>query len=161
MDVLDRSLIHEYMHLDQKRQRSQTKLTRVKRQFRQQSFMHSPLAVDENGNAVHSARFDQQVNTLVDLEMLIQENSQELAFKRTYWHRYLNTLADTERQYLRQKYGNNDDIQMNLELDQASLNECNQIEEATAHRFNLELEEATDIERDVNKMMAQVLGMMA
>lgn len=48
----------------------------------------------------------------------------------------------------------------NDELDNQALNECNQIEEATAHCFNLECEPAVDVSNNVNKMMNQVLAMI-
>ncbi|WP_054660705.1 hypothetical protein [Secundilactobacillus kimchicus] len=135
MDSLDESLIREYMHLDRKRFRILRQLDVIKAMFWQQSFMRSPLDVDEAGNPNRIVRFDHQIDAIIDMESLVFQTSQELAFKHTHWQRYLSSLSDQERAYIVRKYGSNEQLLTDEDVDQRALNQCNQIEEATAHKF--------------------------
>lgn len=160
LDKLDQSLIREYMNLNSKLKRVTRRLQYVKYCFWEQSFMRSPLDMDANGNPNPIVRFDRQINAIADIESLITETTREISFKRHCWQRYINTLTSQQQRYLVSKYVSQRLLPSNDELDNQALNECNQIEEATAHCFNLECEPAVDVSNNVNKMMNQVLAMI-
>lgn len=58
------------------------------------------------------------------------------------------------------KYKCGDVVRPDDQLELSALNECNQIEEATARKFGYADEVAIDVTDDVNSMMNQVLGMI-
>lgn len=161
MDRLDESLIREYMHLNSKHQRIMARLARIKKAFWQQSFMRSPLDVDEVGNPNRIVRFDKQINAILDMESLANEVSQEIVFKAHLWARYINGLSTGNKAYLLAKYKRGEQVPLHLEIEQSAVNECNQVEEATALRFGLADERAVDVSNDVNQMMNQVLGIIS
>lgn len=160
MDELDRLLIKEYMCLRTKISRQQQRYKYAEWLFWQQSFMSCPDAFDANGNRVHVARYDKQMNALIDLGAQTNLNAQILGFKHQYFERYLHSLSKDNYDYLRAVYRYAKKMPVNTIIDQQALNECNQIEEATGYRFNLRVTHAVDITEDVNKNMRQVLGML-
>lgn len=163
MDELDRQLIAGYMAIGSKQHRQKKRLTRIWYEFWNQSFTHCPQNVDENGNSQNSLRYDKQVDAILDVASLIEDNQRVLAFKCHYWKRYLNTLEASERAYLVRRYRSNQPTANDDAVDLSALNECNQIEEAVGHCFNLPTDRAVDImtnNRDIDTMMNQVLGMI-
>lgn len=163
MDELDRQLIAGYMAIGSKQHRQKQRLTRIWYEFWNQSFTHCPQNVDENGNSQNSLRYDKQVDAILDVASLIEDNQRVLAFKHHYWKRYLNTLETSERAYLVRRYRSNQPTANDDTADLSALNECNQIEEAAGHCFNLPADRAVDImtnNRDIDTMMNQVLGMI-
>ncbi|GHP14296.1 hypothetical protein YK48G_17210 [Lentilactobacillus fungorum] len=160
MDELDKLLIKGYMHLSDKIQRQQKRFEYAEWLFWQQSFMSCPDAFDANGNPTHVARYDKQVDALIDLEAQTNLNADILTFKRDYFQKFLHSLPAADYDYLRDAYYAGKDIPNNPEIDQQALNECNQIEEATGYRFNLPVTQAVDITADINRNMRQVLGML-
>jgi len=70
-------------------------------------------------------------------------------------------LPNNDYMYLVMKYRKHGEVVSNALIEQQTLNECNQIEEATEHRFGLEVEVSVEPKEDVNEMMNQVLGMIS
>lgn len=161
MDKLDESLIREYMHLDRKRDRILRRVESIKSLFWQQSFMRSPLDIDEVGNPNRIVRFDHQIDAILDMESMASQTSQELAFKHAQWQRYLTGLPEPKLAYIIRKYGADRPVPADVETDQQALNQCNQIEEATAHKFGLADDVAIEVSSDVSMMMSQVIGMIS
>ncbi|QEA32125.1 hypothetical protein [Secundilactobacillus malefermentans] len=161
MDELDQSLIHEYMNIRYKQTRIKARFKSIKHLFWEQSFIRSPFAIDDNGNPESIVRYDRQVNALIDLEALSQQTQTELNFKRNYFNKYLMKLPNNDYMYLVMKYRKHGEVVSNALIEQQTLNECNQIEEATEHRFGLEVEVSVEPKEDVNEMMNQVLGMIS
>lgn len=160
MDKLDQLLITNYMHLNDKLQRQQRRYQFAEWIFWQQSFMNCPEAFDSNGNPIYTTRYDKQMDSLIDLEAQTNLNQQILTFKRHYFQRFLHSLPTGDHAYLRAVYYYGKGIPNQLKLDQQALNECNQIEEATAYRFGLPVTHAIDITNDVNRNLRQALEMM-
>ncbi|GLB47399.1 hypothetical protein WR164_13780 [Philodulcilactobacillus myokoensis] len=159
MDNIDYDLIKSYFRIDNKIKAVHSHKVRYVWRFWQQSFINSPLNYDSNGNKISIKPFQLQVNDLVDYESFVHDTTDLLRFKKHYFNRYLINLNEHDLNYLKKMYlFKTNKPEHNHELDQQTMNELNQIEEATEWRFKLPVNKAVDITDNPFSNLDKMLG---
>ncbi|MEJ6399954.1 hypothetical protein [Nicoliella lavandulae] len=157
---MDNTIIYDYFKLPSKIEHARKRYTYYDWLFWQQSFMSCPNAYDDNGNKIGFIPFQKQVDNLLSYEDLNDNVVDMLNFKWQEFNRYLDDLTGNEHDYLRTKFMLHTVSSSNAGLEQSTINECNQIEEASGYRYGFINDKAVDLTNDFETNFDNILSVL-
>lgn len=159
MDLLERSLIVEFLTLDHKIQAMRKRITELDREFiHAHSFMGSSLAVDESGGRSGPKPWYSMVEDLVRTQQEATHNIEIVEYERHQFERFTDTLTTDERDQLGTLLIR-DNTTLPVDLKERTLAEIGQVVEAVAWRFGLEQDVHLEPVRNADESVANVLSL--
>jgi len=126
--------IIRYLKLDYRIEVETNKLNELRNRHYNQSY-HTRTEVSEAGELkVKSFRFEDKVCNFIESTKSIEKRIKEEKQKKRYFDDYLHTLTPEAREYLYNRYLNGLDVTVNEKIENDTVQEIQEIEEAIAFR---------------------------
>ena len=133
-------LVKKYFQLDCSIEESKERTERMREQFYSSS-MHTRMESIENGDTVvRGFRQDSEVVLFVDSLAEIERHIEKNNKKKYYLYSYLNTLPQSEKQYIHKRYVQRMSVPIKEEIEAGLINEIHEIEEAIQHMYGFKPE---------------------